>query len=150
MPQLLIPLEELYESLNRLAALDLDDKTKTARFWGVFPDIESRPYTYLILVDDYDEKELSSRCWIEGRPSPLVKEIELKDVEAHETKTKKVKRGSHQLSGDQEEMILTVQAQFDAWKDEGYHVVKNWTFVTWNKRAEYIDSADSEIQYQGA
>ncbi|RYO84117.1 hypothetical protein DL766_008120 [Monosporascus sp. MC13-8B] len=138
-PQLLVPLGELYESLKRLAALDLDDETKTTRFWSVFPDIESRAYTYLILVDDYDEKELSSRCLIEGRPSPLIKEVELEEDEAHETKTKKVKRGSHQLSGDQEEMILKVQAQFDGWKDEGYHVVKNWSFVTWNKRAAHMD-----------
>ncbi|RYP44734.1 hypothetical protein DL768_008839 [Monosporascus sp. mg162] len=139
MPELLVPLEELYESLNRLAALNLDDKTKATQFWSVFPDIESRAYKYLILVDDYNEKELSSRCWIEGRPSPLVKEVELEEVEVHGAKLKKVKRGSQQLSGDREKMILHVQGQFDSWKDKGYHVVKNWTFVTWNKKVEHMD-----------
>ncbi|RYP13710.1 hypothetical protein DL767_010614 [Monosporascus sp. MG133] len=139
MPELLVPLEELYESLKRLAALNLDDKTKTAHFWSVFPDIESRAYTYLILVDDYDENEVASRCWIEGRPSPLVKEVELEEVEVDGANLKKVKRGSQRLSGDQEKMILQVQGQFDVWKVKGYHVVKNWTFVTWNKKGEHME-----------
>ncbi|RYP56213.1 hypothetical protein DL771_012000 [Monosporascus sp. 5C6A] len=139
MPELLVPLEELYESLNRLAALNLDDKSKTTQFWSVLPDIESRAYTYLILADDYDENELSSRYWIEGRPSPLVKEVELEEVEVDGVSLKKVKRGGQRLSADQEKMILQVQGQFDAWKDKGYHLVKNWTFVTWNKKVEHMD-----------
>ncbi|RYP00413.1 hypothetical protein DL764_006512 [Monosporascus ibericus] len=101
MLELLVSIEELHESLKRLAALNLDEKAKTTQFWSVFPDIESRAYVYLILVDDYDENELSSRCWIEGRPSPLVKEVELEDVEAPDPLVEGERRGGGDWQADE-------------------------------------------------
>ena len=116
MRNLLVPLEEVADVMKKL-----DART----FWAAFPSFDSPGrYTYSIMVDKYKDEKCDDLCetratettQVEEWAHPLFQEVEMSI-----------------LTDEQRNRVLGVGDTLRSWEKEGYPMIKEWRFVTWNE-----------------